>query len=287
MIIDCHYHLEEEMFPLDKMIESMNQNGIHKTALIARVIPAIFGPLTPKEEKLTKLYRHLILNYNPLAKMMYHSLIKKGEWKVFNKKIKIEMAPDNNPVMEVIKKFPDRFLGWIFANPTLPGNVIEEVDRLQSVSNMIGVKVLPYLHEYKIECLEKLAGYCQERNLLMLVHLSAQPKSYRYLPEKFPRLKIIYAHAGLPYWRNLWRDMNGYKNVYIDLSSDYLNRDIAVMAVKAMGYQKCLYGTDGPYGMSKGGSYDYSRIKRMIEQMALSEHQKEAILGDTFSNLLR
>ena len=35
MIIDCHYHIEEEMFPLEKMIESMNQNGIDKTALIA------------------------------------------------------------------------------------------------------------------------------------------------------------------------------------------------------------------------------------------------------------
>lgn len=222
MVIDCHYRLEEEMFPLDKMIKSMDQNGIHKTVLIARCIPPIYGPFSSKEEKLTILFRQLLLNYNPVGKMLYSSLINKEDWKVFDKVLKVTMAPDNNPVLKAINKFPNRFLGWVFVNPTLPGDVIDEVDRFQSLPNIVGVKVHPYLHGYKIECLEKLAGYCQERNLPLLIHLSAQPESYRYLPEKFPDLKIIYAHAGLPHWRKLWRCVKDYKNVYIDLSRTVL-----------------------------------------------------------------
>lgn|SRR5665648_330508 len=287
VVIDCHYHLEEDMFPLDKMIESMDQNGIHKTVLIARCIPPIYGPFTSKDEKLTILFRQLLLNYNPLGKRLYSGLINKDDWKTFDKVLKVTMAPDNNPVLDAIDKFPDRFLGWIFFNPTLPGNGIEEIDRLQSLTNIVGVKVHPYLHGYKIECLEELAGYCEERNLLLLIHLSAETESYRYLPEKFPDLKIIYAHAGLPHWRKLWRYVTGYKNLYIDLSSsDFINKKIADIAIKTVGYQKCLYGTDGPYGMPQGGPFNYSTIKTMIEQMALSTHQKEAILGDTFSNLM-
>jgi len=286
MIIDCHYHIEKEMFPLEKMIESMNQNGIDKTALIARACTPFFKTSTPKKEKLKDFSRKLMLNCSILGNIAYAKSIKNETFTYFGEKLKIIMAPDNTPVVEAVTKFPDRFLGWIFANPSLAGNELDEVDILQCIPNMLGVKVHPYMHGYNIELIEKLAEYCQEHNLPMLVHLSAQPHCYKYLPEKFPKLKIIYAHAGLPFWGKLWKDMVNYKNVYVDLSSDYISAYLAYLTVKTVGYHKCLYGTDGPYGMPLGGVYDYASMKGLIEHMALNTNQKEAILGGTFSNIL-
>ncbi|MDR3542455.1 MAG: TatD family hydrolase [Desulfosporosinus sp.] len=286
MIIDCHCHLEEEMLPLDKMIESMDKSGIHKTALITRLSPPFYVLSDPKKDKLKKLVGKIMLDYSILGRMAYKSSVKKGTFLLLGEKIKILDTPDNDSVLQAINKYPNRFLGWIFTNPTLQGTEIEEVDKLQSHPNIIGVKLHPYFYNYKIETVEKLATYCQEHNLPMLIHLSAQSNCYHYLPEKFPTLKIIYAHAGLPHWRKLWQDMYSYKNVYIDLSS-VLTKEVAELAVKAMGYHKCLYGTDGPYGMSQGGTYDYSSVVNMIEHLNLTNSQKEAVLGNTFSSLIR
>jgi len=56
MIIDCHYHLETRMQPVENLILKMEANGIEKTALM----PTIWDvpPHTP--EFLLKLLRFLL-----------------------------------------------------------------------------------------------------------------------------------------------------------------------------------------------------------------------------------
>jgi predicted TIM-barrel fold metal-dependent hydrolase len=47
--------------------------------------------------------------------------------------------------------------------------------------------------------------------------------------------------------------IKSYKNVYIDLSqTSYLNDRMTKEAVDYLGVEKCLFGTDGPYGRPWG-----------------------------------
>ena len=55
------------------------------------------------------------------------------------------------------------------------------------------------LHGFKIECLKNSQVIVSAENLPRLMHLWAQPDSYRYLSEKLSELKVIYTHAGLPH----------------------------------------------------------------------------------------
>ena len=85
---------------------------------------------------------------------------------------------------------------------------------------------------------------------------------YRHLPEKYPDLKVIYVHAGIPYFGKLWDFAKGRRNVYVELSSLDLDRGIVRRAADFPGAERCLYGTDGPYGhQGPGEGYDYGMFK--------------------------
>jgi len=114
---------------------------------------------------------------------------------------------------------------------------------------------------------------------------------YKYLPEKFPNLKIIYLHAGVPFFKELWNyfkvNKDKYPNVYLDLSSPYVDEFIIKDAIDSFGADKCLYGTDGPYGyQQKGDGYDYGLIKGWIEDLPILQEDKEKILYKNFERLI-
>jgi len=112
--------------------------------------------------------------------------------------------------------------------------------------------------------------------------------NYRWLVESFPRLNIIYAHAGLPYFKALWPIVRDCPNAYMDLSSPHLSERFVRRAVAFTGPQKCLYGTDSPYGFSKeDGTYDYGRVKGWIDRLPVSERDRDLIFGENFLNLIR
>jgi predicted TIM-barrel fold metal-dependent hydrolase len=60
------------------------------------------------------------------------------------------------------------------------------------------------------------------------------------------------------------------------------------MAVDFLGADKCLYGTDGPYGsQSPGGDFDYGLIKGWVESLPLSDQQLEKVFSDNFQKIAR
>lgn len=170
-------------------------------------------------------------------------------------------------------------------NPTIPESV-EEVEACLNKPGFIGVKAHPFMHKYSIKALDSIAAMCQAKNLPIIIHLSSETDSYKYLPQHHPDLKIIYAHAGLPFWRGLWGYVKEQSNVYVDTSSDYLTPAIVRMAVETLGYRKVLYGCDGPYGMEKYNEYDYSAKKSWIDLLPISDHEKECIFSKNFLGLL-
>ena len=285
MIVDCHFHVDETMLTLEKMIEGMDKNDISKTALIAPMNETMFELDSTFQHNLQSLFRFLILHAPQIGHGIYDGLVKDGYLKLYGTSFKIFAKPSNDSVATAINRFPDRFLGWIAVNPMIPGSV-EEVEFYLTKPGFIGVKAHPFMHEYSIKELSPVATICESKGIPMIIHLSSEPDSYKYLPDNFPELKLIYAHAGLPFWKKLWKYVKDQPNVFVDTSSDYLNPAIVKKAVDYLGYRKVLYGCDGPYGMKKYNEYDYSAKRSWIDSLQIPDHQKEYILGKNFLELI-
>ena len=285
MIVDCHFHVDETMLTLEKMIEGMDKNDISKTALIAPMNETMFEMDSTFQHNLQSIFRFLILHAPQIGHGIYDGLVKDGFLKLYGTSFKIFAKPSNDSVATAIERFPDRFLGWIAVNPMIPGSV-EEVEFYLTKTGFIGVKAHPFMHEYSIKELSPVATICESKGIPMIIHLSSEPDSYKYLPETFPKLKLIYAHAGLPFWKKLWKYVKDQPNVFVDTSSDYLNPSIVKKAVDYLGYRKVLYGCDGPYGMKKYNEYDYSAKRSWIDSLQIPDHQKEYILGKNFLELI-
>ena len=69
----------------------------------------------------------------------------------------------------------------------------------------------------------------------------------------------------------------------MDLSGQYLDDSLRLKAVKILGAEKCLYGTDGPIGYpDANGSYDHGKILNDILHWPISDVDRERILGGNF-----
>lgn len=116
------------------------------------------------------------------------------------------------------------------------------------------------------------------------MHLGGDRESgdYRYLPERHPNLKVLYAHAGVPFYQKAWDYVKGKENVFVGLSNPtYVSEQVRLEAVKALWAEKCVHGTYGPYGHA-----DQGRMAQDILRLPLSDAEKEHILSGNFLEMI-
>ena len=188
----------------------------------------------------------------------------------------------------LVAAHPARFLGWIFLNPRNNPRVLDELERWRAVPGMIGVKLHPHWHDYRTEILGPVLRRAEELGLPVLIHLGFRKRGdFRAICREHPRLKVISAHAGFPFYEDLWAYRGAHPNLHVDLSSPYIDEALARAAVQAMGPERCLYGTDAPYGFHEAdGSYDYGEIRRWVERMPVSTAVRERIFGGNLRGIV-
>ena len=283
MIIDAHYHLEEQMETVGILLEQMERNNIDRVALIPRMNePFHLKGLAKKAGEL--LPRMLMGRLRFLGLLLYNSTVTSdGRFSALGTKYLLYHEPDNDYVDKVIRAYPDKFYGWIFVNPKV-SDPLKEVERWFGKQGWIGVKTHPFWHSYPVALLDDIAGFCEERGFPILVHLgsSREQGDYRFLPERHPKLKIIYAHAAVPLYGETWSYAKEKENIFVDLSNPvYVDDGILARVIRALGAEKCLHGTDGPYANAT-----QERMLQRILPLSLSDHEREHILGRNFLDLI-
>lgn len=286
MIIDCHAHYEPRILDAEALLQIMDRCGVEKAALIPHLTDP---PETVKSDFLMNVQRFMFSSnlLRPLGMAitatMYHS---KGEWNVWYrksgkavKKFTIVKNPDNEGVARLLSRYPDRFLGWIFLNPALP-DCMEQLEKWRHTPGMIGVKVHPFWHFYDMRALADIAARSSELGLPMLVHLGHGPGGdYQWLTDNFPSLKIIIAHLGVPYYQEAWGMLKSKPNVFMDISSTYhVDPSLLRGAVKSLGAQRLLFGSDSPYAHADG----LLRIKQWVDALPITAGEKKMIFHGNF-----
>jgi predicted TIM-barrel fold metal-dependent hydrolase len=282
MIIDAHYHLEERMVPLDALLAQVDRSGVGRVALIAALqAPFESGVLAEKAALLVRRF----LNSRPhsLGLRLYRTMVTgEGNFSMLGRLYPIYNLPDNENVARAMRVHPDRFYGWIAVNPGA-ADPCAEVEKWAGQAGWIGVKAHPFWHRYPVTLLDDVADYCGERGLPLLLHLGADEgqDDFRYLPERHPRVKIVFAHAGVPAYGALWEYARAKPNVFVDLSGwTYVGQRERLGAIKALGVRRCLFGTDGPYLHS-----DFGQMVQAVQELPLPDRDKEYILAGNFLEL--
>ncbi len=277
------------MLDLDRVIAKMDAAGVDRIALI----PSLNDPLPEASPALLATVRRLMRRKSTrsIAEAIHRvTIARKGQvWIPGEGRFPIYPQPDNESVANVVGAHPDRFLGWIFLNPAHDDAVLDTLERWRSVPGMIGVKLHPHWHDYKTAILGPVLGRCEELGVPVLIHLGFRSGGdFVAMSESFPKLKLIAAHAGFPFYDDLWRVASAKTpNLHVDLSSPYINEALARDAVAAMGARRCLFGTDAPYGFhEEDESYDYEEIKRWVERLPVTEDERERIFSANFEALL-
>ncbi|MBF0225542.1 MAG: amidohydrolase [Desulfobacterales bacterium] len=287
MIIDAHAHLDSHMLRVEQFIQKMDANGIDKVALIA----SLNDPLPETPELLLSIIRKVLQSKltRPIAQVIHRSTMTfEGDLRLHGKTYQIYHKPDNATVISAIQDYPDRFLGWIFLNPKNNPKIIDELEYWRAMPKMIGVKFHPHWHNYRTEIMSPILNRIKDLKLPVLIHLGfGKQGDFGSLIQNFPQITFIFAHAGVPFYKELWKFSRSLKNVYVDLSSPYLDESLARYTVQIMGVDKCIYGTDCPYGFpDEQHTYNYEIIKGWIERMPIKSQDIDKLLGENFLKII-
>lgn len=288
MIIDSHAHFDPRILDADRVLAKMDAAGVDRIAMI----PSMNDPLPGTPEALLAVMRRLSGSAagRVIVEATHRALLTpEGDLRLSGQVVSLYSRPDNEPVARLVAAHPDRFLGWIFLNPRNNPGVLDELERWRAVPGMIGVKLHPHWHDYRTEILGPVLRRAEELKLPVLIHLGFRKRGdFRAICRQHPRLTVISAHAGFPFYQDLWAYRGECPNLYVDLSSPYIDERLARAAVQAMGPERCLYGTDAPYGFHEAdGSYDYGEIRRWVERLPVSTAMQARIFGDNFREIVK
>jgi len=214
MIIDSHVHIGRWIGDdsLEKIIESASRNGIDLLLI-------------------SSLGEHGYIIYPTVE----------------------ELINANNCVLEAIEKYPDRIQGLCYVNPQYSEESINEIERCIA-DGMVGIK-LWIAAKASDPSVEPIAEKAIELDVPILQHAwykmtgnmenESTPLDVAILAKKYPELKIHKAHLYGAGFRGI-ADIAPYPNVYVDTGGGEPEAGILEFAVKEMGAERILFGSDAP-----------------------------------------
>jgi predicted TIM-barrel fold metal-dependent hydrolase len=169
----------------------------------------------------------------------------------------------NDYVAAYVATDPGRLVGFGSVDPSRP-DAIEELERMRDDLGLVGCKLGPIYQAVDPlgPAFLRVCEALQRLELPMLIHqgttfarasslLWARPILLDEIALRFPRLRIVIAHLGHPWFEEAIQVVRRHPNVYADISALVSRRWLLYQALVAateygvMG--KLLFGTDYPF----------------------------------------
>jgi len=284
--IDCHFHYDPRILSHSDLIRKMAQSRVDKVALM----PSMIDPFPEPPSIMVNMLQFLLKShmFRPLAHRLCTNFSKSGNIRILFNSYSIYPKPDNSQVFSIVDQYPDKFFAWIFINPASDQDVESEILKWVDHPNCVGIKAHPFWHRYEPVKLISAAKIAKTKDKPLLIHCGFDKHGdFLSLMKNIPELKLILAHAAFPNYFDNWQEMKSYPNIFVDLSqTSYVNTQTIIDVVNALGWQKCLFGTDGPYGSrDSNGAFNFGIIKTQIESLFPDLDCQQGILGNNFRKL--
>ena len=168
-----------------------------------------------------------------------------------------EVRECNDGVLEAMRRYPDRILGYCFVHQGYRDEMLDEIDRCLD-AGMIGIKLYNQykysnpvtfpIAEKAIECCVPILGHAghptDPRSLARQPNIS-DASDFSELAQRFPELMMIEGHiGGGGDWEWSIKGLRDCPNVYLDTSGTVVNDRIIEMCISELGSDRILFATD-------------------------------------------
>ncbi|MBC7091815.1 MAG: amidohydrolase [Nitrososphaeria archaeon] len=203
------------------------------------------------------------------------------------------MRENNDYVSEVVKKWPNRFIGFAGICPLLGSVAIEELERAVNVLGLKGIKLYPP-HGYPIDSpiVFPIVEKAISLNIPIVIHsdfqsLFCNPYQIARLASLYPEATLIMAHMGMhPDLFLLTPEIvKPYNNIVLDTSGTPECPEITfVYSIRELGVDRIVFGSDALYFDQ---ALALKKLERAKERWGLTEEEKRHILGENMARILR
>ncbi len=155
----------------------------------------------------------------------------------------------NRHVYEAVRKYAGRFIGLATINPLYVNEALRELKYCISSLGMRGIKLHPDYFGIKAShpLVEPILEMAIELGVPVMIHSYDGGEDVSLVADKFPDLSIVMYHMGGVRWREGIERVSGYDNVYLEISSSVCDCGMMEYAVRKLGSERILFGTDMPY----------------------------------------
>jgi predicted TIM-barrel fold metal-dependent hydrolase len=194
---------------------------------------------------------------------------------------------ENDQVLQAIRHWPDRAFGFVYLNPKHVEASLQELDRCVRDGPMVGVKLWVALPCNRPE-LDPIVQRATELQVPIYQHTwlkitgnlpgESTPFDMAELAARHPNAYLICGHSGGDWERGI-RAIRVYPNVSVDLSGGDPAAGLTEMAVRELGADRVLYGSDagGRSFASQLGKVLGARITEAARRLILSENLKRLL----------
>ncbi len=197
------------------------------------------------------------------------------------------MRQDNDQVLAAIRSFPDRAFGFAHLNPRHVEASLAEIERCVANGPMVGIK-LWVARRCSDEAIDPIIRRAAELKAVIYQHTwfnatgnlpgESTPGDLAQLAARHPSTPIICGHTGGD-WELGLRAVRHLKTVYSDLAGSEPVSGYTEMAVRELGAERVLYGSD------VGGRSFASQLAKVLGA-DIPERAKKLILGENLKRLM-
>ncbi len=292
-VIDVHAYYDESRISIPQYLQLMDKYHVQQVVLSA--------PCThvhePNKSPLMYWVQRLLLKsglLRPIAGLIALSFYdSEGRlrpfWKSFTKDgqaLNKVMHPDNDNLERLIKMDPQRFKMWLWINPKNSPSL--DAVRVQlSNPQVFGIKFHAYWHGFDLKTLQPYMDLSLKLGKPVYIILGfGISGNYQYLLDTYPKNQIIFGYGGFPFFKKVWTAIQNRPEKYIDFTSFHLDPGMVQGALKILGTEKCLYGSDCPYNFSDPlGQFNYLLTYDRIISEKYTPEQLNSVFYSNFEHL--
>lgn len=207
-----------------------------------------------------------------------------------------DLRYQNDEVLEVVERFPDRILGFVYLNPNHLEFSLQELERTVARGPMVGIKLWTAARLSTPEH-DPLIERAVELDAVVFQHTwnkvggdpprsgggslvgETRPWDLAGVAARHPDAKLIMGHSGGD-WEVALGAISGHPNVSIGLAGFDPTAGVTEKAVRELGAQRVIYGSDA------GGRSFGSQLGKVYGAF-ISEEEKRMILSGNLIRLLK
>lgn len=198
----------------------------------------------------------------------------------------VEGHVDNRVIVEAVSEHPDRLIPFCNVNPWHQERAVEELRHCVEDLGFKGVKLHPTLQGYRLGdhgLVDPIFAAARDLGIVVTSHgasdLYNNPAEFAEMARTFPTVPLLMVHMGM-FWstEHAIEVSAANRNLYLDTSRAPL-AEIA-LAVKKVGPEKVIWGTDSPFVDYVG---EFQKMTRVTSEPAAYQ----LIVGGNIARLLQ